>query len=183
MNSKETSAYWTDERVNRLKELWALGWSSSRIARDLGQASRSAITGKIYRLGLPRRRDGASATKVTRVPAAKPRVRPAFVPPAPKFVAPAKERGPAVSRDRAFAPLPGFHPVPFLERLPGCCRWPIDGADESEFLCCNRPRDTGHPSYCATHRQLAGQKRPKVAAEAVKDDARRFGRFQLRKAA
>jgi len=45
---------WTDERVEVLKELWADGWTASKIAERL-PTSRNAIIGKVHRLGLPPR--------------------------------------------------------------------------------------------------------------------------------
>jgi hypothetical protein len=43
---------WTDERVERLKELQADGLSCSLIADELGGITRNAVIGKLYRLGL-----------------------------------------------------------------------------------------------------------------------------------
>ncbi len=53
--------------------------------------------------------------------------------------------------DRAFQPLEGTQPRPFLERRAGQCRWPIDGAD-GEFLACCEP--SGIRNYCDTHHAL-----------------------------
>ena len=41
---------WTDERVERLKKLWADGLSASQIAAQLGGVSRNAVIGKVHRL-------------------------------------------------------------------------------------------------------------------------------------
>ena len=46
---------WTDERVERLKRLWAEGLSASQIAAQLGGVSRNAVIGKVHRLNLPGR--------------------------------------------------------------------------------------------------------------------------------
>jgi len=43
---------WTEERVARLRKLWAEGNSASRIAKQLGGVSRNAVIGKVHRLGL-----------------------------------------------------------------------------------------------------------------------------------
>lgn len=43
---------WTDERIERLKALWAEGMTASQIAEDLGSISRNAVIGKAHRLGL-----------------------------------------------------------------------------------------------------------------------------------
>ena len=43
---------WTEERLEKLKELWNKGLSISQIGEEL-DVSRNAIAGKVYRLGLP----------------------------------------------------------------------------------------------------------------------------------
>jgi hypothetical protein len=52
---------WTDERVIRLKALWADGLTASQVAAELGgfehcmDGGRSAVIGKVHRLHLPER--------------------------------------------------------------------------------------------------------------------------------
>jgi len=46
---------WTDERVEKLKELWGEGMSASQIAKLLGAVTRNAVIGKVHRLGLSNR--------------------------------------------------------------------------------------------------------------------------------
>ena len=46
---------WTDERIDRLKELWSQGITASQIADELGGVSRNAVIGKAHRLGLKAR--------------------------------------------------------------------------------------------------------------------------------
>lgn len=46
---------WTDERIERLKAMWAEGKTASAIADDLGGVSRNAVIGKAHRLGLDSR--------------------------------------------------------------------------------------------------------------------------------
>lgn len=48
-------SYWTEERVERLKQLWGEGKSSSWIARALGGTTRNGVIGKVHRLGLAER--------------------------------------------------------------------------------------------------------------------------------
>ena len=43
---------WTDERVNKLKELWGKGQTASQIAEIIGGISRNAVIGKAHRLNL-----------------------------------------------------------------------------------------------------------------------------------
>ena len=46
---------WTDERIDRLKDLWTKGMTASQIADELGGVSRNAVIGKAHRLGLQAR--------------------------------------------------------------------------------------------------------------------------------
>ncbi len=46
---------WTDERIERLKDMWTRGMTASQIADDLGGVSRNAVIGKAHRLGLQSR--------------------------------------------------------------------------------------------------------------------------------
>ena len=52
---------WTDERVETLKRMWGEGASASTIAKELGGVTRNAVIGKVHRLGLSNRNDGADA--------------------------------------------------------------------------------------------------------------------------
>ena len=43
---------WTDEKVNKLKDLWGKGQTASQIAQIIGGVSRNAVIGKAHRLKL-----------------------------------------------------------------------------------------------------------------------------------
>src|SRR6202012_3798593 len=43
---------WTEERIEALTKLWREGLSASQVARQLGGISRSAVIGKVHRLGI-----------------------------------------------------------------------------------------------------------------------------------
>ncbi len=43
---------WTEEKVNKLKELWGKGHTASQIAEIIGGISRNAVIGKAHRLNL-----------------------------------------------------------------------------------------------------------------------------------
>ena len=43
---------WTEEKVNKLKELWGRGKTASQIAEIIGGVSRNAVIGKAHRLNL-----------------------------------------------------------------------------------------------------------------------------------
>ena len=73
---------WTDERIERLKKMWADGATASQIADELGGVSRNAVIGKAHRLGLEARpspvKPGEEKEKkpaASASPAAKPAAR------------------------------------------------------------------------------------------------------------
>ena len=46
---------WTDEKVQKLRELWTKGHTASEIAGMLGETTRNAVIGKAHRLNLEER--------------------------------------------------------------------------------------------------------------------------------
>ena len=52
---------WTDDRVEKLKQLWGDGMSASQIAKALGGVTRNAVIGKVHRLGLSNRGTASGA--------------------------------------------------------------------------------------------------------------------------
>jgi GcrA cell cycle regulator len=60
---------WTDERIERLREMWTRGMTASQIAEELGAVSRNAVIGKAHRLGLQSR---PSPVKPNEAPAPAP---------------------------------------------------------------------------------------------------------------
>lgn len=79
---------WTDERIDRLKELWSQGTTASQIAEELGGVSRNAVIGKAHRLGLQSRPSPVKANDPA--PAPKPKAKAEKPAPAPKAAAPAR---------------------------------------------------------------------------------------------
>ena len=66
---------WTDERIDRLKELWSQGVTASQIADELGGVSRNAVIGKAHRLGLQSRPSPVKANDPEPAPAPAPKVK------------------------------------------------------------------------------------------------------------
>jgi GcrA cell cycle regulator len=76
---------WTDDRVLKLRTMWADGHSASQIATALGGVTRNAVIGKVHRLGLSGRdRTGTGAAAKA---AAKPKT-----PKAPRAPSAARKR-------------------------------------------------------------------------------------------
>lgn len=152
---------WTTERVDLLKELWAMGLSASQIAGRINAAwpwlkpvTRNAVIGKRIRLELPDRlgnQNGVGCAAIKRIrkrkaDVAKARTRvavgnPAFrdllkadgyVPPREEIVVPENER-------RGVAGV-----------LEDQCRWPMADPQDPKFYFCNRSQIPGQ-SYCRAH--------------------------------
>lgn len=137
---------WTDERIDRLKELWSKGMTASQIADELGGVSRNAVIGKAHRLGLqsrpsPVKANEAAQPKAKPVPAAAAaaEIAPADAPrkdPAPK-PAPPPQQPPAAPAAAQPQPAPAQPQQPrivsvgpggFLRQGPGDQQAPIPPA-------------------------------------------------------
>src|SRR3982750_4183509 len=81
---------WTDERIDRLKTMWAKGATASQIADELGGVSRNAVIGKAHRLGLEQRPSPVKAgeEKEAKKVAPSAAAAPAPAKPAPRVEAP-----------------------------------------------------------------------------------------------
>ena len=140
---------WTDERIDRLKELWTQGMTASQIADELGGVSRNAVIGKAHRLGLQSRPSPVKANEGAPSPApaveeaqAEPsRPTPAAAaeaaPPAPEPAPWEEEEEPAAAAAQAQpqqAPQPpqplirSIGPGGFLRQAPGEQQSPIPPA-------------------------------------------------------
>jgi GcrA cell cycle regulator len=176
---------WTDERVEKLQEMWAEGMSAAQIAKTLGGVTRNAVIGKVHRLGLSNRaapgkpggpEDPEALAEVEIEAAPQPSLPTApepVVEAAPEPVAPAapprpvardlQRREPApMSEDRkeALANLAEIEKtarrVSLLDLTERVCKWPIGDPTEPNFHFCGLPAVPGKP-YCAAHVTVAFQ--------------------------
>ena len=142
---------WNEERIEALTKMWREGLSASQVARQLGGVSRSAVIGKVHRLGIagrdaPTRPMGGRPA--TRVRATAGGVRRAQTPRAPR-------------EQIANPPRAAFEVGPTASihtHTAHACRWPIGEPDQAGFGFCGRLR-SGHPSYCAGHAPMATRRR------------------------
>jgi GcrA cell cycle regulator len=132
---------WTDERIDRLKELWTKGMTASQIADELGGVSRNAVIGKAHRLGLQSR---PSPVKPNEPEVAKPKGKaaapPVEEPAEPVKAAPAPQPDPEPASQPSASPpepAPSTAPQPpvrsigpggFLRQGPGEQQSPIPPA-------------------------------------------------------
>ena len=140
---------WNDERVALLSKLWKQGLSASQTARQLGGVSRSAVIGKVHRLGLaardlpaqPGARGGRPPSRWT----------------ATRTEAPPLLRAPVAKASRTVASVPvplDIRPSATILTLgEHACRWPIGDPGEVGFGFCGAAT-TSHPSYCDGHANL-----------------------------
>jgi GcrA cell cycle regulator len=143
MSAKEPT--WTEERVERLKSLFAAGLTCRQIADDIA-VSRNAVIGKLSRLNLTRdpRRPAPKLAAKPRSLGSVPRLqyqmlRTVYAEPEPAAVD---------------EPIPKDHCCSLLELSEQRCRWPINTPGAEDFCFCGNPPLDGLP-YCAGHTRLA----------------------------
>ena len=157
--------YWTDEKVELLRQLWLDGKSASQIAAELGGGvTRNAVIGKVHRLGLSGR------VKTNTVATPRVRHKPAQ---APRTSTVSRSMGGAVRGNTALAvaldPLIEAEPVfredvvipmslrvTIVELREAMCRWPLGDPTSSEFRYCGIQTD-GLIPYCQHHGRMAYQ--------------------------
>ena len=127
---------WTDERIDRLKELWSKGMTASQIADELGGVSRNAVIGKAHRLGLqsrpsPVKPNEPAPVKGKSEPAAEAAAPAKAQPEIPASPQPAQPPAATASVQRPSAPEPrivSVGPGGFLRQGPGDQQPPIPPA-------------------------------------------------------
>ena len=149
---------WTDEKVQKLKELWKKGHTASQIAEMLGDTTRNAVIGKAHRLNLEARAPSKSShtsgtssgqNKIQRRPSHQPLTR--------------KQKFQSILLDKNFEPE---NPKSLEELSEDTCKWPIGHPNEESFYFCGRKPEEDFP-YCKLHVLYAFQ--PKGQKEDVLD--------------
>mgnify|MGYP002848236674 CR=1 FL=1 len=131
---------WTEDRITRLRSLWCEGRTAESISRDLGAGiSRSAVLGKVHRLGLSALRPESTAGENRPRPAATERTRP-----------PAGARS-EVRHGSAVSPSVGRRTVLTIRRRE--CRWPLGDPLQPGFSLCGCPVSRG--AFCSDHAAIA----------------------------
>ena len=149
-----TASAWTKDRVGRLKTLWLDGWSAEQIARELANGiTRSAVLGKLHRLGLSTGR--APVQRNVRPHGAQAPSRKRRAPSAP--AAPAAR--PLPPEPAKPAPEQGLASVLSVGRRQ--CRWPLGDPKASDFSLCGRPIARG--AFCEPHAARAYTPAPETA--------------------
>ena len=131
---------WTNEKVEKLKELWSKGLTASQIAEKLGDTTRNAVIGKAHRLNLearaPSKQSGSHRSKdskqaIKRTSATLSR----------------KARFQSILLDKNFE---AENPKSLEELSEETCKWPIGHPNEEKFYFCGRKPEGEFP-YCKLH--------------------------------
>ena len=133
---------WTDEKVQKLKELWKKGHTASQISEMLGDTTRNAVIGKAHRLNLearaPSKSSSSSGTssgqnRIQRRPSQQPQTR--------------KQKFQSILLDKNFEPE---NPKSLENLTDKTCKWPIGHPNEESFYFCGRKPEGEFP-YCKLH--------------------------------
>ena len=144
---------WTDEKVEKLRELWKKGHTASQIANALGDTTRNAVIGKAHRLSLEARAPSKSpGNTISRGEKSAKRG------PAPTS---RKAKFQSILLDKNFEPE---NPKSLENLTDETCKWPIGHPNEEKFYFCGRKPEGEFP-YCKLHVLYAFQ--PKGSKEEV----------------
>jgi len=147
---------WTDDKVEKLKELWGKGNTASQIAEIIGGLSRNAVIGKAHRLNL-------SAKIKTRAATSNQSFENSLEEKKIKNKKGRRSKFKSLIIEKDFEPE---NPKQLEELDENSCKWPIGHPDEKSFYFCGRSSLKDF-SYCKLHLLYAYQ--PKGKKEDVAD--------------
>ena len=147
---------WTDEKVEKLKELWGNGSTASQIAEIIGGITRNAVIGKAHRLNL-------SAKIKTRAATSNQNFESTLEEKSYKNKRNTRSKFKSLIIEKDFEPE---NPKQLEELDENSCKWPIGHPDEKSFYFCGRSSLKDF-SYCKLHLLYAYQ--PKGKKEEVSD--------------